>query len=568
MNQRERAGQENQSMTPLRYFSNLRQPVRVLVLLTACIFVIETFSQSVTHLLSPMPRVAESIFHAMLLIALLGPALYFSVVRSLNRSLRECEWAEQTRSKLAAIVESSDDAIYSTDPDDMIVSWNGGAERIYGYSSGEVNGRSISLLVPQDRWHELLEIREKVKRGERVDHFETIRVRKDGKQIHVSLSISPIRDGEKIVGVSAVSRDVTARKQAEEHLRSFFTISPDLLCIAGFDGYFKQISQSWEETLGYGLDDLLSRPWLDFVHPDDREATIQAGSQLFGGKRVIRFENRYRTKDGSFRWIEWHATPLVEENLIYAVARDVTDRKRAIEEIERRTMELESANKELEAFSYSAAHDLRSPLIGVGSLARMLVERYSTGLEARGQEILHVIQKETEQMRQLVDDLLAFSRFGRQVLQLSDIDMNQLVQGVIEQLRLCQGTETLELNVRPIPPARGDPVMIRQVFMNLLSNAAKFTRSQPRGVIEIGGKAQDNANIYYVKDNGVGFDMRDADKLFEVFKRLHPSEKFEGTGIGLAIVKRIVERHCGHVWAEGKIDEGATFYFSLPFSPC
>jgi light-regulated signal transduction histidine kinase (bacteriophytochrome) len=168
-------------------------------------------------------------------------------------------------------------------------------------------------------------------------------------------------------------------------------------------------------------------------------------------------------------------------------------------------------------------------------------------------------------MSQLVDDLLSFSRFGRQALQLSDIDMNKLVRNVLDELKLFEARETLDLNLKPLPPARGDQAMIRQVFVNLLSNAIKFTRSQQAAVIEIGSKLDDGTNTYYVRDNGVGFDMTDADKLFEVFKRGHSSQEFEGTGVGLAIVKRIVERHCGRVWAEGKPNEGATFYFSLPF---
>ncbi|HYQ60644.1 MAG TPA: PAS domain S-box protein, partial [Desulfatiglandales bacterium] len=361
----------------------------------------------------------------------------------------------------------------------------------------------------------------------------------------------------------ATLRDITERKQAEELLGSYFTVSPDLLSIAGFDGYFKKLSQSWQETLGYSMEELLSKPWLDFVHPDDTQATIGAGNQLFEGKKVVKFENRYRTKDGQYRWIEWHCTPLIEDKRIYCVARDITEPKRAVEEIQRRTMELESANKELEAFTYSAAHDLRSPLIAVGGLARVLVEKHSHEFEVREKEILRVIEKEIGRMRQLVDDLLSFSRFGRQALEASEIDMNQLAQSVIDDLNLYKAREALELNLRALPPACGDPAMIRQVFMNLLSNAFKFTRPKARGIIEIGGKVEDGMNTYYVKDNGVGFDMADVNKLFEVFKRLHSSEEFEGTGIGLAIVKRIVERHSGRVWAEGKIAEGATFYFSL-----
>jgi len=239
--------------------------------------------------------------------------------------------------------------------------------------------------------------------------------------------------------------------------------------------------------------------------------------------------------------------------------------KRALEEaVRQRAIELEAANKELEAFNCSVSHDLRNPLLVIQGFSRLLSEKYSSCLDPRGQSYLNMIRTKTRSMGQLIDDLLAFSRMGRQEISVRDIDMEELTKAVFEELEASASERKLELNVNSLPLAHGDPAMIRQVFVNLLSNAMKFTGPRETGVIIVGCLVQDNENAYYVKDNGVGFDMKFHDQLFCVFKRLHAPEEFEGTGVGLATVQRIIERHGGRVWAEGEVDRGATFYFSLP----
>jgi signal transduction histidine kinase len=258
-------------------------------------------------------------------------------------------------------------------------------------------------------------------------------------------------------------------------------------------------------------------------------------------------------------------------HMILLAIEDITERKKAEDEIKklnedlkRRAIELESAYKELETFSYSVSHDLRTPLVVIGGFSRVLLEEYSSHLDAKGERFLGIIHSSADKMLQLIDDLLTFSRSEHQQMKPLDIDMGELAMAVFEELRSIIPEQTLRLDIETLSPAHGDRSMIRQVFVNLLSNAIKFTRPKGAGVIEISCMAKENQNIYCVKDNGVGFDMRYAGELFGVFQRHHPSDEFEGTGVGLAIVQRIIHRHGGKVWAEGEVNKGAAFYFTIP----
>jgi light-regulated signal transduction histidine kinase (bacteriophytochrome) len=254
---------------------------------------------------------------------------------------------------------------------------------------------------------------------------------------------------------------------------------------------------------------------------------------------------------------------------------DVTERRRAETAIHQlnaelehrvrdRTAALEATNNELEAFSYSVSHDLRAPLRAIDGFTRILVEDHAKALDSEGRRVLGVISKEGQRMGQLIDDLLAFSRLGRRALQPAEVDLTALAREIFQELAEHEPKRRLKLRLTPLPPAHADPSLIRQVLVNLIDNAVKYTRPRKVGEIQIGGAVQGSENVYYVKDNGAGFDMQYADKLFGVFQRLHSDEEFEGTGVGLALVQRIVRRHGGRVWAEGKVDEGATFFFTLP----
>lgn len=257
----------------------------------------------------------------------------------------------------------------------------------------------------------------------------------------------------------------------------------------------------------------------------------------------------------------------LEENLAEHVSRTeamVAERTEMNKVLEERTEELVAVNRELEAFSYSVAHDLRTPLRSIDGFAQLLEKNHSIGLDADGRALLSTVQENAKKMGQLIADLLELSRIGRHKIKLQEVNMIGLAGSVIEELKALEPGARVEYAVKTLPSAWAEAVLIRQVFFNLLSNAIKFTRSVENPAIEVGGESRENENIYYVRDNGIGFDAKYSDKIFGIFQRLHNTAEFEGTGVGLAIVERIVQRHGGRVWAEGKVNEGATFYFTIP----
>lgn len=234
--------------------------------------------------------------------------------------------------------------------------------------------------------------------------------------------------------------------------------------------------------------------------------------------------------------------------------------------VRERTAQLETVNRELEAFSYSVSHDLRTPLITIEGFSKILLKKHADRLDPDGQRLLAGIFRAAKQMGELINDLLVLSHLKKQEFKHSEVDMEELARSTFEELKAITPDRDIKLTIKDLPAVFGDPSMIHQVYVNLLSNAIKFTRKNDHASIEVGGFRRETENVYYVKDNGVGFDMADADKLFGVFQRLHSQDEFEGTGVGLAIVKRIVYREGGKVWAEGKTNLGATFFFTLPNS--
>lgn len=342
--------------------------------------------------------------------------------------------------------------------------------------------------------------------------------------------------------------------QLEEY-KYFFINNNDFACIANTDGFFVTINPQFEKVLGYSKEELLESQFLIFIHPDDIAATLEEVEKLKSGALTLNFVNRYRKKDGNYIWMEWSTYPDVVSGKLYGIARDITERKKFEEQ-------LLSVNNELEAFTYSVSHDLRAPLRAVNGYAEMLNEDFGSKLDEEGKRIIDNISYNATKMGTLIDELLAFSRLGRKEVNRKFIDMNELAEGVLSEVNKAH-PNLAKINIKKLHPVKADYGLLHQVMYNLISNAIKYSSKKQLSVIDISSEDNGDEIVYSVKDNGAGFDMKYSDKLFGVFQRLHSQEEFEGTGVGLAIVQRVIAKHNGRVWAEGKVNNGATFNFSL-----
>jgi len=375
-----------------------------------------------------------------------------------------------------------------------------------------------------------------------------------------------------LVGTFAlVLRETQLRRQSQAELDRFFTLSLDMLGIADMNGYFLRVSPSFTQTLGHTPEEMMARPFLDFVHPHDRAATIAELEQLRQGAPTVHFENRYRCKDGSWRWLSWMTQPIATEALLYATARDITERRQAEEEVatlntslHRQALELAAANKELESFAYSVSHDLRAPLRSIDGFSQVLQEDCAPQLTDDGKDALMRIRRAATTMGQLIDALLGLSRVTRADLRAERVDLSRMATTIAGELQQSQPERRAEFLIAPDLSAVGDPVLLHAAMENLLDNAWKYTSTRNATRIEVGQVVLRDESAYFVRDNGVGFDMAYVGKLFGAFQRLHRPAEFGGTGIGLATVQRIIHRHHGRVWAEGEVDRGATFYFTVP----
>lgn len=396
-----------------------------------------------------------------------------------------------------------------------------------------------------------------------------------------------------IIGEAYLQEKEGIIKQVNERLSSIFETTADgifVLEVKQNERYkFSSVNKSFHTTTGIPydmlvgkyVDEIIPQPLLNLISGKYKEAIEE--------KKIVRWEETSQYPTGLLTG-EVSVAPLFDEagnciRLVGAV-HDITERKKAEEEIRKlnaeleqrvaqRTAQLEATNKELGAFSYSVSHDLRGPLRAIDGFSRILLQDYMNTLDDEGKRLLTIVSNNTKKMGQLIDDILSFSRVGQKEIGLCEINMKKLVKDVLGELIPDTVGRNLNIEVKSLPNVHADASMIRQVVVNLLSNAIKFTKTRDGALIEVGcnpsvlpsdngGKSEFAENVYYVKDNGVGFDMKYANKLFGVFQRLHGVDEFEGTGIGLAIVKRVIERHGGRVWAEGKINEGAMFSFVLP----
>jgi len=626
------------------------------------------------------------------LACLVGLLAVVMIQRDLKKRGQAENELQKSRTLLQSILDNTPAVIFLKDLDGRYLFVNRQFLKINRVSSEDAVGKTVFDIAPKEHAEIAHGHHQKVLATQRALEIEETIIHPDGPRTYLAVKF-PIRDASgKIHATGGVSTDITESKQAQEELDRFFSLSLDFLCIAHADGFFKRVSPAVTDILGWSVEEFLSRPFINFVHPDDHAATLrEVEKQVAIGEKVLHFENRYRHKDGSWRVLSWRSIPQ-PGGLMYATARDVTAEqaiqnalresesryrtlfdsidegfciiqmifdeqgspvdyrfleinpsfgkqtglhdalgkrmlelapqheahwfeiygrialtgeaarfqnragqlrrtydvyafrfgdpknrqvailfnditksKEAESEIIRQKMELETANKELEAFSYSVSHDLRAPLRHVDGFVDLLRKQSAEILDARGRRYLDVIASSARQMGTLIDDLLVFSRMSRTDLRRTKVASESLVHEVRDALG--EIGHRIVWKIDSLPQIEADAPMLRQVWANLIGNAVKYSRTRDPAEIEIGCNEENEEFVFRVRDNGVGFDMQYAHKLFGVFQRLHRADEFEGTGIGLANVRRIVSRHGGRTWAEGKLDGGATFFFSLPKIP-
>jgi PAS domain S-box-containing protein len=414
--------------------------------------------------------------------------------------------------------------------------------------------------------------------------FEKEYIRKDGSRVPVLL-MGALLEGSQNNSVSFIL-DLTERKQAiealqesEERFRHMADTAPVLIWMSGPDKLCNYFNKGWLDFTGRTMEQELGNGWVQGVHPGDLQHCLDTYMKAFDARQDFKMEYRLRHFDGEYRWIFDMGVPRFTPDGSFlgyiGSCMDISDRKQAEAEIQQlnesleqrvkeRTAQLEAANKELESFSYSVSHDLRAPFRHISGFVDLLQKQASANLDDTSRRYLKLIAESAKNAGKLVDDLLAFSRMGRTEMRYTTINLELLVREVRRDIEMETNGRVINWQIQELPQVSGDPSMLRLVLGNLIANAVKYTQKRAEAEIEIGSTSDESEFVFFVRDNGVGFDMRYVHKLFGVFQRLHSVEQFEGTGIGLANVRRIIHRHGGRTWAEGVVDSGATFYFSLP----
>ena len=427
---------------------------------------------------------------------------------------------------------------------------------------------------------------------ESVGYFENTVITKSGKERIIAWHNTMLRDSNNnIIGTLSSGEDITERKETEGDLKSSekkFRIlaekSPNMIFI-NKKGRVVYVNERCVEKMGYTKEEFYSENFnfMELIAPESIGLVNKNYSRHMQGEEISPYEYNIVKKSGEklFAIISTSLIDFENDKAILGIITDITERKKAEEELIKhrehleelvgeRTNDLEISNrylneaiKELETFSYSISHDLKAPLRAISGFSGMLSQDYSGSLDEEGNRILNVINENAVQMGQQIDDILKYSRTARKPLESGEINIKKLAEGVISELKGDYKDRDIVFDIQEMPNCKGDSVLIKQVLMNLISNAIKFTGNEKKAEIELGSMQADNEIIYYVKDNGVGFNMKYADKLFGLFQRLHSTKEFEGTGVGLALVQRLIYKHRGKVWAEAEVNKAATFYFSL-----
>jgi PAS domain S-box-containing protein len=520
-------------------------------------------------------------------LALQNARLYQSAQDELTERKQAEERLRASEERFRALIENSYDGLVLLGGTGEVTYYSPSHERITGYTNAERAGQSSAALIhPDDLSRFLEDIRQIYQEpGAIIDTAYRIR-HKDGSWRWIEGVAHNLLQDASVRAVVINSRDITERKLSEQELlesekrfRALVEHGTDQVSLLAPDGTLLYENPTSLHPLGYPRGAYLDRNLFELLHPDDVENAMQTWAEVLNGVGTTREASfRLRHADGSWRWVEGTATNLLDEPSVGAIVinyRDITERKQAEEEIRRlnteleqrvreRTAELEAANKELEAFSYSVSHDLRAPLRTIDGYTRLLGSEYTSALPPEARVYLGNIREGSKRMNQLIMDLLALSRVTRHTLKYQTVSLSNVAQAIAHDLQRSDPQREVEFVVSKGLTANGDAGLLQIALQNLLGNAWKFTSQREHARIEFGLlTGPDGGDAFFVRDNGAGFDMAYAEKLFGAFQRLHTEAEFEGTGIGLATVQRIIHRHGGKTWAEGQVGQGATFYFTL-----
>ncbi len=501
------------------------------------------------------------------------------VATDITHRLRVEAALRRSEERFRLMVEGVKDyGIIMLDPEGRVVSWNAGAERISGYRADEILGNEFSVFFPTEdaaRGKPQLELSTAAAEGRAED--EGWRVRKDGSRFWADVVITALRNASGTLrGFSKVTRDLTERRKVEEALRdsegrfrSLVETAQDAIVSADTQGTIVSFNPAAERIFGYSKEETLGRP-LTVLMPQRFHQPHWQGLRRFlvaSQARVVgtTVEMIGRRKDGvefplELSLASWKSK---DSTFFTGILTDITERKKAEDEIRERSAQLQAANDELEAFSYSVSHDLRAPLRAIDGFSQAFLEDYGDRFDETGKDYLRRVRAATQRMGLLIDDLLDLSRVTRAEMRRETVDLSAMAHAVIAELSKAHPSRHVEVVIADNLKVEGDARLLRLVLENLLGNAWKFTTRRSKARIEFHSVEMDGQVAYCVRDDGAGFDPRFAQRLFGAFQRLHTVAEFPGTGIGLATVQRIVHRHGGRVWAEGAPDAGAAFYFTL-----
>jgi PAS domain S-box-containing protein len=494
-----------------------------------------------------------------------------TVQLAITRDITEPKRALHAALLLKAIVDSSDDAIISKGLDGIITSWNKGAERLFGFTAAEAIGQPVAaLLIPEDRQDEEPKILARLRKGERVDHFETVRHRKDGALFEVSLTVSPVKDAEgRIIGASKIARDISESKRihaalvsSEAKFRQLANSMPQIVWTANPGGQVDYCNDPWHEFTGLRQADFGDANWDSVLHPDDvkrrREAWHAALAAGSPHNIEVRFWDRHESR---WRWFVGRALPVYDEtgNIVkwFGSYTDIDDQKSVQEDLRR-------ANENLEQFAFSASHDLQEPLRSVKIYSELLAKRYGETLDGEALKFVRYLRNGASRMEALIRDLLTYTQVTRPQKLGEVTDANRALRFALANLTDAIAEAGAVIEAAPLPSLPVHEMHLQQLFQNLVGNAVKYRSADRPAIVRLAAERQNGQWTFAVSDNGIGIDPNYKENIFGLFKRLHSSDEYSGTGIGLAICQRIVDQYQGRIWVDSEPGRGSTFRFTLP----